>query len=59
LGLGALATFGVSVFNSQSAVPMAGIMESTAIIGLLILLIGALRIKNKVDVSGGGAVVAH
>jgi DHA1 family bicyclomycin/chloramphenicol resistance-like MFS transporter len=59
LGLGALATFGVSVFDSRSAVPMAGIMESTAVIGLLVLLFGASRIKNKVDVSKGGAVVAH
>ncbi|MGF7082510.1 multidrug effflux MFS transporter [Mucilaginibacter sp. UYCu711] len=59
LGLGALATFGVSVFDSRSAVPMAGIMESTAVVGLLVLLFGASRIKNKVDVSGSGAVVAH
>ncbi|MDB5003085.1 MAG: Bcr/CflA family drug resistance efflux transporter [Mucilaginibacter sp.] len=60
LGLGALATFGVSVFNSQSAIPMAGIMESTAVIGLLILLIGASRIKNKVDVSStASAGMAH
>jgi DHA1 family bicyclomycin/chloramphenicol resistance-like MFS transporter len=59
LGLGALATFGVSVFDSRSAVPMAGIMESTAVIGLLVLLFGASRIKHKVDVSKGGAVVGH
>ncbi|MBC7399283.1 MAG: multidrug effflux MFS transporter [Mucilaginibacter sp.] len=59
LGLGALATFGVSVFDSRSAVPMAGIMESTAVVGLLVLLFGASRIKHKVDVSGSGAVVAH
>jgi DHA1 family bicyclomycin/chloramphenicol resistance-like MFS transporter len=60
LGLGALATFGVSVFNSQSAIPMAGIMESTAIIGLLILLIGATRIKNKVEVSSSASAgMAH
>ncbi|MES2377733.1 MAG: multidrug effflux MFS transporter [Bacteroidota bacterium] len=59
LGLGALATFGVSVFDSRSAVPMAGIMESTAVIGLLVLLFGASRIKNKVDVSKSGGVVAH
>jgi DHA1 family bicyclomycin/chloramphenicol resistance-like MFS transporter len=59
LGLGALATFGVSVFDSRSAVPMAGIMESTAVVGLLVLLFGASRIKNKVDVSKGGAVMAH
>jgi DHA1 family bicyclomycin/chloramphenicol resistance-like MFS transporter len=59
LGLGALATFGVSVFDSRSAVPMAGIMESTAVVGLLVLLFGASRIKNKVNVSGSGAVVAH
>ncbi|MCC8425659.1 multidrug effflux MFS transporter [Mucilaginibacter sp. UR6-11] len=59
LGLGALATLGISMFNSHSAVPMAAIMESTAIIGLLILLTGRRRIKNKVDVSGAGAVMAH
>lgn len=60
LGLGALATFGVSVFNSQSAIPMAGIMESTAIIGLLVLLIGRKMIVNRVEVSNtASAGMAH
>ncbi|MDB4926892.1 multidrug effflux MFS transporter [Mucilaginibacter sp.] len=60
LGLGALATLGVSIFNSHSAVPMASIMEVSAIIGLLILFIGRKRITHKVDVSASAGVgMAH
>jgi DHA1 family bicyclomycin/chloramphenicol resistance-like MFS transporter len=59
LGLGALSTMGVSLFDSRSAVPMAAIMGSTAIIGLLILLIGSRQIVHKVEASGSGVVVGH
>jgi DHA1 family bicyclomycin/chloramphenicol resistance-like MFS transporter len=59
LGLGALATMGVGIFDSRSSVPMASIMGSTAVIGLLILLIGRKQIVNKVDVSNAVGAVAH
>lgn len=59
LGLGALATMGVSVFDSHSAVPMAAIMGSTAVIGLLILLIGRKEIVDQVDASSTAGVVGH
>ncbi|MDB5115392.1 MAG: Bcr/CflA family drug resistance efflux transporter [Mucilaginibacter sp.] len=51
LGLGALATLGISVFNSHSAVPMASIMECSSAIALLILFVGRKQITHKVDVS--------
>lgn len=60
LGLGALATLGVSIFNGHSAVPMAAIMEGSAIIALLILFIGRKRIVNKVEVTDAGLTgMAH
>src|SRR5206468_6291794 len=46
LGLGALASAGVSVFNTHSALPMAAIMAGTSIVALLILLIGRRNIKE-------------
>ena len=60
LGLGALMTLGIGIFKSQSAVPMAGIMASTALIGMLILIFGRKRITHKVEVSeGAGAGMVH
>jgi DHA1 family bicyclomycin/chloramphenicol resistance-like MFS transporter len=59
LGLGALATMGVSMFDSRSSVPMSAIMGSTAVIGLLILLIGRKQIVHKVEVSDTAGIVAH
>ena len=59
LGLGSLATFSVSMFDSHSAVPMTGIMAVSSVIALLILLIGRKQITNKVEVSGPVAGAAH
>ena len=60
LGLGALMTLGIGIFKSQSAVPMAGIMASTALIGMLILIFGRKRITHKIEVSeGAGAGMVH
>lgn len=50
LGLGSLMTLGIGIFKSQSSVPMAGIMESTALIGMLILIFGRKQIVHKVEV---------
>ncbi|MDB5155883.1 MAG: Bcr/CflA family drug resistance efflux transporter [Mucilaginibacter sp.] len=60
LGLGALATLGVGILNSHSSVPMAAIMEISALIALLILFFGSRRIVNKVAVSDNAAAgMAH
>ncbi|GAA4089007.1 multidrug effflux MFS transporter [Mucilaginibacter panaciglaebae] len=58
LGLGALMTLGIGLFKGGSALPMAGIMETTAVIGMLILAFGSKHIVHKVEVSEH-AVVAH
>ncbi|HEY9534937.1 MAG TPA: multidrug effflux MFS transporter [Mucilaginibacter sp.] len=60
LGLGALMTLGIGLFKDSSSLPMAGIMETTALIGLLILVFGRKRIVNKIEVSGNAvAGMAH
>lgn len=48
MGLGALASFCVSVLNNHTAIPMVSIMASTSFFALLILLVGRNQIKNKV-----------
>lgn len=58
LGLGALASFSVSFFDSRSAVPMAGIMMGSTLIAFFILVIGRRMIKQPVE-SSGGVVVGH
>jgi DHA1 family bicyclomycin/chloramphenicol resistance-like MFS transporter len=59
LGLGALATVSVSYFTNNSALPMAAIMEASALIALLILLVGRRQIKSKIDVSASAGPVGH
>ena len=49
LGLGAAASFFVSLFASRSAIPMAAIMAVSSAIGLLILLMGRRNIVHKID----------
>ncbi len=50
MGLGALASVAVSMFDVHSSVPMVAIMASTSIIALFILYTGRKKIKNKVSV---------
>lgn len=45
MGLGALASFGVSMFEVKSAVPMVSIMTGTTITALVILTLGRRKIK--------------
>jgi DHA1 family bicyclomycin/chloramphenicol resistance-like MFS transporter len=52
LGLGALASFSVSFFDSKSAAPMAGIMAGSTIVAFLILIIGRRKIVETVEASG-------
>jgi DHA1 family bicyclomycin/chloramphenicol resistance-like MFS transporter len=56
LGLGAAASFGVSIFSSHSATPMAAIMAVSSAIGLLVLLIGRRNIVDKVEADATVAV---
>ena len=50
MGLGALASVAVSMFDAHSSVPMVAIMASTSIIALFILYTGRKKIKNKVSI---------
>jgi DHA1 family bicyclomycin/chloramphenicol resistance-like MFS transporter len=58
LGLGALASLGISIFNSRSALPMAGTMAFSAIIALSVLLVGRRFIKSPAK-AGRGVVAGH
>jgi DHA1 family bicyclomycin/chloramphenicol resistance-like MFS transporter len=50
LGLGAAASFGVSIFSSKSSTPMAAIMAVSSVIALGVLLIGRRNIIDEVEV---------
>jgi len=50
MGLGALASVLVSMFDTRSSVPMVAIMASTSIIALIILYTGRKNIKNKIEI---------
>lgn len=56
LGLGSLSTMLISYFNSNTTLPMAGIMAASATVALLVLLVGRRFIKHQVKATG--AVVA-
>ncbi|MGZ3755261.1 MAG: multidrug effflux MFS transporter [Mucilaginibacter sp.] len=58
LGLGALASYSVSFFDSHSAVPMAGIMFGSTLIAFIILIVGRKMIKEPIA-SRGDVIVGH
>lgn len=58
MGLGTLASIGISLFTSKSSVPMVAIMASTSLIALIILVTGRKMIKNKVEVDKDNAGVS-
>jgi len=58
LGIGALASFSVSFFDSRSAAPMAGIMAGSTIVAFIILFIGRKKIVAPVE-AVGGVVAGH
>jgi len=58
MGLGALASVAVSMFDTRSSVPMVAIMASTSIIALIILFTGRKNIVNKIGVDKDKAGVA-
>ena len=51
MGMGALASVGVSLFNAHSALPMAAIMAGTSFLALLALTIGRQRVAQLVPAS--------
>ncbi len=60
LGMGALASIGVSLFNTRSALPMVAIIAGTTLLALLILVFGRRQIKYQIEVpQGQEAVVMH
>ena len=58
MGLGALASVLVSMFDTRSSVPMVAIMASTSIIALFILYTGRKNIKNKIEIDKENAGVS-
>lgn len=59
MGLGTIASIGVSLFDTRSSLPMVAIMASTSLIALAILYFGRKNIKNKVDAGKDGSPVFH
>jgi MFS transporter, DHA1 family, multidrug resistance protein len=59
MGIGALASVGVSLFNSQSALPMIAIMALAAVLALLMLLSGKAKIGHPVIMQDDAAVMVH
>ncbi|MGI4022435.1 MAG: multidrug effflux MFS transporter [Janthinobacterium lividum] len=58
LGMGAVASVGVSLFDTKSALPMVAIIAGTSFLALLILLIGRKNIVNQVETVAGETAVA-
>lgn len=58
MGIGALASVGVSMWKADSVVPMAMIMAVSAVLALGMLLAGRRKIGREVD-GGGGSAVLH
>ncbi|PJJ84596.1 multidrug effflux MFS transporter [Mucilaginibacter auburnensis] len=52
LGLGSFSTMLISYFNSPTTVPMSGIMAASAIMALVVLLVGRRFIKHQVKATG-------
>ncbi|CAM4350622.1 MFS transporter, DHA1 family, bicyclomycin/chloramphenicol resistance protein [Pedobacter westerhofensis] len=59
MGLGTLASIGVSMFDTRSSLPLVSIMASTSLLALTILYFGRKTIKNKVEADKDGAVAFH
>ena len=59
LGLGAAASFCISIFSSRSAAPMAAIMAVSSVVALLVLLIGRRNIVHEVEADPSVAVTGH
>ncbi len=49
LGLGAVASFAISMFSSRSVMPMALIIAVSSVIGLVVLLLGHTKIVHEIE----------
>lgn len=59
MGMGALASVGVSLFNTHSALPMAAIMAATSLLALAVLLAGRRQIPQLVAASAAAPGGLH
>lgn len=59
LGIGSVSSYGVSLFDKPSTLPMSLLMAVSSIIALAVLLIGRRFITNTVVAEPGSAVAAH
>jgi len=59
MGLGTLASIGVSLFDTRSSLPMVAIMASTSILALSILYFGRKNITHKIVANKDAAAVFH
>jgi DHA1 family bicyclomycin/chloramphenicol resistance-like MFS transporter len=56
MGMGALASVGVSLFNARTAIPMATIMAVTSLLALLLLLVSRQRVGAALVTAPAGAL---
>jgi DHA1 family bicyclomycin/chloramphenicol resistance-like MFS transporter len=56
MGMGTLASVGVSLFNAHTAIPMAAIMAMTSLLALLLLLVSRQRIGAALVTAPAGAL---
>jgi DHA1 family bicyclomycin/chloramphenicol resistance-like MFS transporter len=59
MGMGALASVGVSLFNAHSALPMVGIMAGTSLLALGLLLVSRRRVAHLVAAAPGVGGAMH
>ncbi|GGF28279.1 multidrug effflux MFS transporter [Hymenobacter cavernae] len=59
MGVGALASFGVSMFNTHTAVPMVAIMAGSALVALFLQVIGRRFMGEMVVASEDAGVLVH
>jgi DHA1 family bicyclomycin/chloramphenicol resistance-like MFS transporter len=59
LGVGALASYAVSLFKVVSPLPMSAIMVCSSVIALSVLLVGRRNIVEEVEPDKAGVVVGH
>ena len=59
IGVAALASSGVGLFNSSDTLPIIALLPATAIVALIFLWIGQRRIGVPVAVTGDGGHVVH
>jgi DHA1 family bicyclomycin/chloramphenicol resistance-like MFS transporter len=57
--IGSVVSVGVSLFKSQSSIPMAAIMLGASGIAFLVLVVGRRNIKEKIELKPGQAIAAH